>query len=273
MSHATALKPQRLPRASSWAPSCARYRGLHRALGAVGLAATLLLTACAESAPFSYYTLVGPAAPTQANQANPASAAQLGGAPLLIEVMPTNVPQQVQRPQLVLTTGAGQVKFLEQQRWSQPVADEISQALSQDLSRSLPAIDVYRSAHAENQAIYRIALNVQRFESAPGSHVTLDAVWSVSLSPRGASLTCHTTVNQPVAGGGLADGGTDYAALVMAHRQAIQQLAQQIGSAIGTLRQRPAGGVVTNPATPASGAKADTTDTAPDPVIPCPAAG
>ena len=246
MSHTTALKSHRL----------------HRALGAAGLAATLLLGACAESAPFSYYTLVGPV------DAVPATPIPLGTAraPVLIEVMPTNVPQQVQRPQLVLTTGGGQVKFLEQQRWSQPVADEISQALSQDLTRSLPAIDVYRSTHADTQAVYRIALNVQRFDSVPGSRATLDAVWSVTLNPRGVAMTCHTTVNQPVAAGGLSDGGTDYTALVLAHRQAIQQLAGQIGIAIGTLG-RLSGSAMT--ATPASGATAGVT---PGPVIACPTA-
>jgi len=230
-------------------------RRVLRALGAAGLAATLLLTACAESAPFSYYTLTGPVSTASVQAAT-------ARAPRLIEVLPSSVPQQVQRPQLVLTTGAGQIKILEQQRWSQPVADEISQALSQDLTRSLPAIDVYRSAHADTQTVYRIALNVQRFESVPGSRATLDAVWSVTLNPRGLTMTCHSTVNQAVAAAGLADAGSDYAALIAAHQQAIQQLSTQIAAAIDKLGALPASGKAAGTAAAAS----------PSPYLACPVA-
>jgi len=204
------------------------------ALGAAGLVATLLLTACAETASFNYYTLTGP---VSAAAAPPLTAAR---PTVLIEVLPSTVPQQVQRPQLVLSTAPGQVKFMEQQRWSQPVADEISQALSQDLTRSLPAIDVYRSAHADTQTVYRIALNVQRFESVPGSRATLDAVWSVTLNPRGLTMTCHSTLNQAVEASDTADANPNYAALVNAYRGTIQQLSRQIASAIGKLEALPA---------------------------------
>ena len=231
-------------------------RPMLRAWAAAGLATTLLLAACAESAPFNYYTLSGPAstASGQAVKARPA---------LMIEVLPSTVPQQVQRPQLVLSTAPGQVKFMEQQRWSQPVADEISQALSQDLTRSLPAVDVYRSAHADTQAVYRIAVNVQRFESVPGSRATLDAVWSVTLNPRDLTLTCHSTVNQPVAATNLADAGPDYPALVTAHRLAIQQLSTQIATVIDKLGALPAGGKAAGTATAAA---------SPSPSIACPSA-
>jgi len=232
MSRTTALKPRRV----------------QHAMSAAALMATFLLTACAQSAPFSFYTLVGPVA-TQ-----PAAART----PLLIEVLPSTVPTQVQRPQLVLTTAPGQIKIMEQQRWSQPVADEISQALSQDLTRRLPAVDVYRSAHSDAQAVYRVALNVQRFESVPGNRATLDAVWSVTVNPRGLVMTCHSIMNQPVAAG-LAGTDPDYAALVDAHRQAIQQLSGEIASAIGQLAALPPGST-----------HAGTSAASPNPGLACP---
>lgn len=218
-------------------PSKARARASLPALAA------LLLAGCVSSTPFHFYTLVGPA------QTGTASSR----APILIEVMPASVPQQVQRPQLVLTSDTGQITILEQQRWSQPVSEEISQALSHDLSRSLPAIDVYRSPHAD-QPVYRITLDVQRFEAIPNRATTLDAVWSVTRSPRGYTLTCRSQLGVPVS----AASGTDYQAIVDAQRAALQQLSDQIGGAIGWLGKQPV---------PPSGAKA--ADGA-APTLPCP---
>jgi len=205
---------------------------LRRMASGWALGTAICLAGCASSAPFNFYTLSNPDASTAV------TAPVAGARPLQIEVMPTNVPAQVQRPQLLLTTDDGQVAIVEQQRWSQPLADEISQGLSQDLTRRLPAIDVYRSPHAADQPLYRIAVNVQRFESAPGRHTVLEAVWSVTAEPRGLALTCHTLQTEPVAASGT---GIDYPALIDAHRRALQYLSGRIAKAIDALSQVPTG--------------------------------
>lgn len=219
-------------------------------LGAAGM--LLTLAACASSPPTHFYTLTG-----DGNASS--SAAQTGvsgvsgvssdkpayASPLLIEVLPASVPPQLQRPQMVLDTGPGQVDVLELRRWSQPLGDEIGQALSGDLTHALPAVDVYRSMHEPTQTVYRVAVNVQRFESVLGNHASLEAVWSVTRLPQTLTLTCRSALNAPA--------GDGYDALVASHRQVLAGLAQQIGIAVRSLQRLPADSKTENlPACPAN---------------------
>jgi uncharacterized protein len=200
-----------------------------RALSALAL--SIGLAGCAGSAPFRYYTLVdaGAVAPSSTERA-----------PLLISVQPPTLPQQVARPQLVLTQPDGRVVLREQERWSQPLEAELQQALSQDLTRMLPAVDVARVPAPEHSTVYRVGLDVQRFESAPARGATLDAVYSTQVLPDGKLFLCHLVVREPVSAKAPLDGapGTVDAALVEAHRQALAQLADAVAD---TLRTQAAG--------------------------------
>ena len=223
----TALQTPLKPRKSSvigWHTPCRR-------LAAAG--ALLTLASCASSSPTHFYTLTGSgnasgsAAPTVVNAGSQAYAS-----PLFIEVLPAGIPPQLQRPQMVLDTGPGQVDVLELRRWSQPLGDEIGQALSGDLTHALPAVDVYRSTHEPTQTVYRVAVNVQRFESVLGNHASLEAVWSVTRLPQSLTLTCRSALSAPA--------GDGYDALVASHRQVLAGLAQQIGIAVRSLQRLPA---------------------------------
>ncbi|MYN08213.1 PqiC family protein [Pseudoduganella aquatica] len=189
-------------------------------------AATALLSGCASSLPVErFYSLTAGAPPSTA------SPADAGGAqaktPLYIELQAVSVPQQVSRNQLVVTSGAGRVELLEQERWAAPLASEIGQALSLGVTAELGAIDVFRTPTPEQATVYRISTNVQRFESAPGQYALVDAVWSVRrIGGSGSSkvLTCRTFASEPVAAG--------YDALVAGHRRAIARIAAGISQAV-----------------------------------------
>jgi uncharacterized protein len=178
-------------------------------------AAAILLAGCAAPPADRFYTLAGgPVAP-------PAVASN----PVYIEMLPVNVPAQVGREQLVVGTGDGKIDVLDQHRWAGPLEDEIGNALSLGVSSRLGAIDVYRTPHPAGAAVYRISTNVQRFESVPGSHALIDAVWSVRLVGQGDVLTCRTVLREEV--------GADYGAVVVGHRAALARLAAAIAGAVG----------------------------------------
>ena len=172
---------------------------------ALGLAAMLALAGCASTPEAHFYTLNSGAAAAPAAVVN-----------FYVEVQAVTVPQQVSRNQLVVGSGAGRIELLEQERWAGPLAGEIGQALSLDVTGALGAIDVYRSAHPDNVPLYRISTNVQRFESVPGQHALIDAVWSVRQVASGTLLTCRSVIEEPV--------GPGYDALVAGHRRAIGQV-------------------------------------------------
>jgi uncharacterized lipoprotein YmbA len=202
----------RLPR-----PSRALVRG---AAYAGALAAAVTLAACA-SPPSRFYTLGADAA---AGSAAPGGTRTAAAQTWLIEVAPVDVPPQVAKNQLVVQTAPTQVKVLEEERWASLPGDEIRRALSTSLTQQLGTIDVYGTAHPDATPVYRVSMNVQRFESWPGSHALIDAVWSVRAVRSNAVMTCRSVVNEAVSGG--------YDALVEGHRRALQQISGQIASAV-----------------------------------------
>ncbi|HEU4845105.1 MAG TPA: PqiC family protein [Burkholderiaceae bacterium] len=205
--------------------------------GYVAVIAALALGGCASPPPDHFYSLSNglPTAEAAAG-ALAGGAASTSGAvvpPYYIEVLAPSVPPQVARSQLVITSGAGRIDLLEQERWSAPLASEIGQALSLALSARLGAIDVFRTPAPEQAAIYRISTSVQRFESAPGQYALLDAVWSVRLAGSPKVLTCRSELKEPVASG--------YDALVDGHRRAVGRLADGIAAAVRRLAAGGAG--------------------------------
>jgi hypothetical protein len=208
----------RLPRAP---------RALVRGVAYAGaLAAALALAACASPSS-RFYTLGDDSAAGSTAAAGAAAAgARTSAAPAwLVEVAPIDVPPQVAKNQMVVQTGPTQVRVLEEERWASLPGDEIRRALSTSLTRQLNTIDVYGTAHPDTTPVYRVSMNVQRFESWPGSHALIDAVWSVRAVRSNAVMTCRSVVSEPV-------GGSGYDALVDGHRRALQQISGQIASAV-----------------------------------------
>ena len=77
-------------------------------------------------------------------------------------------------------------------------------------------------------ADYRVAIEVQSFESAPGEAATLDAVWTVRRTKDGKTQTGRTTVREAAPEKG-------YDALAAAHSRARRALSQDIADAVRAL--------------------------------------
>lgn len=179
----------------------------------------LLLAAC-SSAPTHFYTLLPPvstAAPTQT-------------ASYRIAVLPVGIPAQVDRPQMVVREGSGSVALLEGEQWIAPLGDEIRTALSGELTRQLGAENVYGLPHPKDVPVYRVKVDIDRFESVPGRYTLLSAAWSVhAASGKGAVLQCASRVREPV--------GQGYAALAEGHQRGLQALAGDIAAAVRDMAQ------------------------------------
>ncbi len=195
-----------------------------RVLGCAAAFVAWATVAACSSPPASFYTLGSNNAPVAARSA---------AAPaLFIEVPPVDVPQQIARAAFVVQTGANQLDVLEQARWASPPADEIRQALSQDLTQRLNTIDVSGTPHPDGVPVYRVKVSVQRFESWPASHALIDAVWSVRAVHSQVVLTCRSVISETVA------SGND--ALVAGHRLALDQVAVKIAAGVEALNASPA---------------------------------
>jgi hypothetical protein len=188
------------------------WRTMVRTVTGIGL---VVLTACA-SPPTRFYTLDTASGSTVANRTTSPA--------FLIDIRSVKVPAALARSQFVVQVNATQVKVLEDDRWASPLADEIRHALLADVTRQAGAPAGHEASHAENVPVYQVYVDVQRFESWPGSHVLIDVVWNVRALNGPQTLTCHSTVSQPVSAG--------YEAIVDGHRHAIRRVAAQIAEGV-----------------------------------------
>jgi uncharacterized lipoprotein YmbA len=174
-----------------------------------GVVATL--AACA-SAPTHFYTLQhSAAAPAQATGAAPA---------FLIDVLPVSVPAEVDQPQMLVRQSEQRVAMLDNERWAAPLAAELRGAFAAGLVDTLGTRDMHGLAHHQGVPVYRIQLDIRRFDSWPGRHALIEADWSIRGEAERALVICTSSIAEDVEPG--------YDALVQGHQRAIARIADDI---------------------------------------------
>jgi uncharacterized lipoprotein YmbA len=180
-----------------------------------------LATGCA-SAPTRFYTLSSTLTPTGESD------------PLSVSVGPVSIPAQVDRPQIVVSEGPNRVAVDETSRWASPLSDAIAGVVAANLIALLgiQQVTLFPQITAAN-ADYRVAIEVQTFESAPGSAAAISAVWSVRRTSDGKTGSGRTGIREPIS-------GADYEALAAAHSRALATLSREIADALRSLSRSPA---------------------------------
>jgi len=167
------------------------------------------------------------------------SRAQVAGAalpplpPITVVVGPVSIPALVDQPQIVVSTGANSVTLDEFNRWASPLQNNISRVVAENLVTLLGTPRVSQFQQSLNlDADYRVAIEVQGFDSAPGDAATLNAVWVVRRTKDGKAQTGRTSVREPTAGPG-------FDALAAAHSRARARLSPEIADVIRGLERAP----------------------------------
>jgi uncharacterized lipoprotein YmbA len=174
----------------------------------------LFVTGCASTPAARYYTLS-----TTTEPAAPSS-------DLSVIVNSVSIPAEVDRPQLVVRTGPNQMRVDDFNLWAAPLQDSIGRIVAQNLVALLGTPRVTLSSQTVSTDVsYRVAIEVQRFDSTPGEAAALDAVWAVRSMKDGKTQTGRTTVREAVQ-------ENTYEALAAAHSRAVARLSQDIASAV-----------------------------------------
>ncbi|CAG2150337.1 PqiC family protein [Ralstonia mannitolilytica] len=194
----------------SWLPICR--------VGA-GVVVCAVLAAC-SSPPARFHSLLG----GDADSVAVAARAQAPARAFFVDVVSVRVPPSVAGRRLVVQAGSGQVDVLEMDRWASPVGDEIRAALSSGLALQTGTMDLHGLPYDGKRPIYRVAVDVQRFDAWRGSHVLIDAVWTIRTADDRQLLTCRSVVQEDVSAG--IDG------VVEGHRRALKALASQMAEAV-----------------------------------------
>jgi uncharacterized lipoprotein YmbA len=181
------------------------------------------IVAC-RSAGSSYYTLVSPSVDAPSPTTNE----------LQLDVLPVDVPADVDRAEIVVRTSAGEVTPVQTRSWIAPLALELRHALSVDLTSALGARDIAGVTPSDGVPTFRVKLSVQRFESLIGKRAIVEAVSTVRrTSGTGPALVCSHRASE--------EAGPGYAALAEAHQRALATIAQQLAASIRSM-QAGAGG-------------------------------
>lgn len=147
-----------------------------------------------------------------------------------VAITPVSVPEGVDRPQMVVRAGGHRVELSELHRWAEPLKSEIPRVLAVHLRRALRTARIATADQSASlDADYRIAIDVQRFESILGERVTIEALWSVRAAQGGRARTGRSFVSEPAR-------GPDHEALAAAHGRALAQVARELAGAIRSLR-------------------------------------
>lgn len=184
--------------------------------------AAVVLGGCGSSPIARFYTLKPDATLTSAGDSMP----------LHVVVNPVTIPDLVDRPQIVTRVAGNQVSLDEFARWAGPLKGDIARTIAANLSQLLGTDNVTVFDSGANVApMWRVRVDVMRFDSELGVAVAIDALWVVQPPGKGAPVTGRSAAREAVTGQG-------YEPLVAAHDRALVTVSRDIASAISARLNR-----------------------------------
>lgn len=131
--------------------------------------AVVVLSGCAGTPPAQFYSL------DNALLAPPAASSDLS-----LALGPVDLPQYLDRPQLVSRDSGNRLRVDEFNRWGGALDEEIQRVLAARLMNALGTQRIYEyPGGIVTETDYRIALAIRNFDGRLGGPVMLDVGWSL----------------------------------------------------------------------------------------------
>jgi len=150
-------------------------------------------------------------------------------------LLPLDLPELLDRPQMVVRSGTNEVRILEFDRWAEPLEDGIELVLLDDLASALPNWRLYRGVMSRPDAEHlTLRVRIESFEPGPDAFVYLRAWWTLRDSSGTASLVeRRSEIREPIPNGTPPPGDAyDAAPAVEAMNRALVALAREIATAV-----------------------------------------
>jgi len=141
----------------------------------------------------------------------------------VLSVGPIDVPEYLDRPQMVSRETGNRLVVDEFNRWGGPLAEEVGRVLTGHLGAALNSQRVYGYPNRiAADADYRVAIDIRRFDGVSGGDVVLDAAWSVIDERTLAVLETRSAIYRE------AWGDTDYGAYAAAMSRLVSLLGDDL---------------------------------------------
>ena len=154
-----------------------------------------------------------------------------------LAVGPVELPDYVDRPQIVTRSGANELVIAEFDRWGGSLEKQISSSLVATLRDRLAprqiAVVPWKSAVLSSGTPYRVTVSISRFDGVPGHSVVLQARWELCTQSGGKEESLgvkEASVTEQI-------NGPDYDALVAAMQRALVRLGEQMADSIAAAKQ------------------------------------
>jgi len=184
-----------------------------------------LLLGCAVTEPSRFYILeplTGVDSVTEAPEVR---------AGLSIEVGPLILPEYLNRPQIVTRAGKNELSLSEFDRWAEPLQDNISLVLIENLRTLLSSEGFSITSWKDSpHGDYRLKVDIIRFDVTATGKAKLVTRWSIAGRGKGAltPVTRTSTIN-------ASSEGTGYKTMVSALNQTLAEFSSEIAGALRTL--------------------------------------
>ena len=199
-----------------------------RGCGLLCLILHLFVVGCAGTSPPSkFYTLhsEGISGPTESF---PSSSHALA-----ISIGPVEIPDYLDRPEIVSRTNQNQLTLAEFDRWAGSLKVDITRVLSENLSlllsKSMVSVTPWESGGPSD---YRITVYITRFDILSEGYVLMNAQWNI-IGKDGSTvlLTGKSSANEPVT-------AETYSARVASMSRALGTLSRDIAEGIKSVSRK-----------------------------------
>ncbi len=185
------------------------------------VAVTVSLAACAGTPPSRFYT-VNPMVSMMAEKPS-ASAAKL----LAVSIAPVEIPDFLERPQIVTRNGQNVLILAEYDRWAGSLAENISAVLAENLAQFLGTDRVFVFPRMQAaKPDYSVVTRILRLDCVPGNQVLLKVQWTLVAGAERKDVATHVSTFSEK----LAD--SRYETMVTAISRTLEQLSREISREI-----------------------------------------
>jgi uncharacterized lipoprotein YmbA len=185
------------------------------------LNACLLFAGCGSSPPTRFYVLSNLPHPAQL----PASASR----DIAVGVGPLELPDYLDRPQIVTRTGQNELNLAEFDKWGETLKDNANQVLAENLALLLPSKKVHSYPWKRSTPVdYQVVVKITRFDHTEGGETALHARWNILSGDGNTELLSRETryVERP--------DGKGYADTVAAMNRALAQFSRDVANTISS---------------------------------------
>jgi uncharacterized lipoprotein YmbA len=186
---------------------------------------TTVLAGCARTQPTTLFIL------ESISQSGPGLGIESVGKNAGIGVGPVELPEYLDRPQIITRTNRNELHMSEYNRWAEPLGENFTRTLAGNLSAFLASDKIYTYPWDTPEAVdYQLMVNVSRFDAEPSGNAVLKARWSLVSRKDGEKtiLTQKTNLSEPV-------GADTYNALVEAQSRVLEKFGREVAAAFHSI--------------------------------------